>query len=105
MATIAGYTPEQAKEATAAWRALYPHLAETGSDGAVIVSDAAVCAFFTYLDMMGLSAVDTLRASYDAETGKVWLALTAHLPYAEWRQVAQQSALADALPDPAGAVN
>ena len=82
-----------------------PRSVKVGDDGAVIVSDAAVCGFFAYLGMMGLKTVGALRTIYDREIGKAWLALTAHLPYAEWQQAAQRSALADALPDPAAAAN
>ena len=105
MAAFAGYDAEQAEEAAKAWQTAYPGLSEVGDDGAVIVSDTAVCGFFAYLGMMDLETVDALRTSYDTEIGKAWLALTAHLPYAEWQQAAQRSALADALSDPAAAAN
>ena len=47
----------------------------------------------------------TVRAAYKLEADRAYLEMTAAVPYDVWRDAAQRSALADALPDPAGRVN
>ena len=72
-------------------------------DGAVIVADAVVLGFLQWLEAMGLETA--VRDAYELEAGKAYFGITAAEPYGVWRDAAQRSALADAVPDPAGRVN
>ena len=105
VAAVVGYPDDVCPKIERAWQYTRPDLAALSSDGAVVVSAPVVFAFLFWLEAMGCHHAPAVRVDYDVQTIKAFIKIGAHLPPAEWLQLVQRSALADALTDADGWMN
>ena len=105
VAGLVGYKQKDREAIADHWLETFPDLAVIAGDKAVLVSDSVIYAFLQWLENLGLKAAAAIRDAYELETGGAYLEMVVGLPNAVWRDAAQRSALADALPDPAGRAN